>query len=639
MHTRRTWPAYLFACATTAAALGLRLLLDESLVQDVPYLFFFISITLSAWYGGLKPDLLATFLAALAADYYLIAPTHTFYPVSFADQIKIGLFIIAGAMISFLCGNLRAAKNQLAREQQQLQQKIAEREQADVKLRRAEERIRSVVDHVVDGIITIDETGIVESFNLAAEKIFGYSASEVIGQKVEMLMPEPYRQEHDSYIANYRNTGQAKVIGIGREVVGRRKDGSTFPMDLAVSEFHIDSRRCFTGIVRDITVRKKSEEEIHRSREELSAANRHKDEFLATLAHELRNPLAPIRNAAYVMKLANDRKIREEARKTIERQVEQMVHLVDDLMDASRITQNKIVLRRAPVQLATAITNAVETAKPLIEEKGHSLAVTLPPEFIWLNADLTRLAQIFSNLLTNAAKYTEPEGRIEISAYGNGNEATIIVRDNGIGLSSATLPRIFEMFTQVDSSLDRSQGGLGIGLSLVKKLVELHGGNIEAYSEGKGKGSEFTVRLPVIEHVPAIEPSLASEVVKEQKNYRILVVDDNIPSAKTLGWMLELIGHEVQLAHDGLAALEMAKSFIPNVVLLDIGLPKMNGYEVCRRMRQKSILEHTIFVAQTGWGQEEHRRMAKESGFDYHLVKPVDMASLQKLLDSLPVPV
>jgi PAS domain S-box-containing protein len=364
---------------------------------------------------------------------------------------------------------------------------------------RFEEMLRSVVDHVLDGIITIDSRGIIESFNPAAEKLFGHRASEAIGQNVKLLMPEPYHGQHDGYIQSYVSTGQAKIIGIGREVMGKRKDGSTFPMELAVSEFHVGERRFFTGIVRDITERKRLEQELRQRLQELADADRQKDDFLAMLAHELRNPLAPMSSALQLMKTPGaSAAMVAKAQDVMERQMQHLVRLVDDLLDVSRIVRGKIELRREPVDIVVAVAGAVETAQPAIDAQGHQLTVLLPERPVLVNADLIRLAQVIANLLTNAAKYTEKAGRITIAVDREGEAAVVRVRDTGLGIAPELLPRIFDPFTQGDRLLARSQGGLGIGLTLVKRLVEMHGGSVEATSAGPGKGSEFIVRLPAL---------------------------------------------------------------------------------------------------------------------------------------------
>ena len=378
----------------------------------------------------------------------------------------------------------------------------------------------------------------------------------------------------------------------------------------------------------DITRRKRAEEA-------LKEADRRKDEFLATLAHELRNPLAPIRNALHIMqKERATPAMLNEARDMMQRQVNQMVRLVDDLLDVSRITLGKLELRMQSVMIADAVHDALETSGPLIESTGHRLELELPETPLHVQGDLTRLSQIFANLLNNAAKYTEQGGVIHFRLWQEGKEVIAQVRDTGIGIPSHMLPRIFEMFTQVDNSLERSQGGLGIGLTLVRSLVEMHGGRIEASSAGIGQGSEFTVYLPLVQHAtPSLDATMPASPEATSTSRRVMVVDDNISSAKTMGWTMELLGNEVQLAHDGPSAIALAKEYKPEMVLLDIGLPGMNGYDVCRILREIPDLSQTIFVAQTGWGQEEHRRRSREAGFDHHLVKPVDMEALQKILE------
>ncbi len=513
---------------------------------------------------------------------------------------------------------------------------------AEERIRESEARYRSLFEVAVYGVLTIDERGIIESANPAAERLFGYSSSEMIGRNVSMLMPEPYQGEHDSYLQNYLRTGVRKIIGIGREVVGRRKDGSIFPVDLAVSEFALGACRHFTGMVSDVTERKRLEQELQQLVEKMAQADRRKDEFLATLAHELRNPLAPIRNALELLRARPDsHTLIEQARTMMERQVRQLVRLVDDLLDISRITQGKVQLRKQRVELAAVVQSAVEAARPLIEARGHELTATLPPEPIYLDADPTRLAQVFANLLNNAAKYSERGGRIWLTAERRGGEVTVSVRDTGIGIAAEHLPRIFEMFSQIEPALERSQGGLGIGLALVRGLVELHGGTIEAHSAGSGKGSEFFVRLPAIEAHAELtqEPPEADQEIRTVRPMRILVVDDNRDAADSLAVMLRMTGHKTETAYDGLEAVQAAATFRPQVVLLDIGLPKMSGYEAARHIRAQPCGKDMALIALTGWGQEEDKRRAFEAGFDHHLTKPVAADVLEKLLalmNSLP---
>lgn len=373
----------------------------------------------------------------------------------------------------------------------------------------------------------------------------------------------------------------------------------------------------------------------------LQDADRRKDEFLATLAHELRNPLAAARSAVKFLEMSGtDVNELQWARDIIDRQTQAMVRLIDDLMDVSRINQGKIELKREHVELAKIVQGAVETCRPLIEEMAHELTVTLPPTNIHgpviLEADLTRMAQVFMNLLNNAAKYTERGGRIHLSAKLEGSEVVVSVKDTGIGIPADKLTGIFEMFSQVQGALSRAQGGLGIGLSLVKRLVEMHGGSIEAKSDGPGQGSEFVARLPIV--VEKAYASQASDDVNKAtptSDHRILVVDDHLDSARMLSMLLKRMGHTVHTAHDGEEAVAAAHAFRPHVVLCDIGLPKLNGYEACRLMKQQAWDEKMILIALTGWGQDDDRRKSAEAGFDHHLVKPVDPQALMNLLAGL----
>lgn len=362
-----------------------------------------------------------------------------------------------------------------------------------------------------------------------------------------------------------------------------------------------------------------------------------KDEFLATLAHELRNPLAPIRNAAYYLRAKgpSDPDLRA-ARDIIDRQVQLMTRLVDDLLDISRITRGKIVLQKERTNAEFIISDAVESSRPLIDEAGHELTVNMPPKPLWVHGDVARLAQVLSNLLTNAAKYTNAGGVIQLTAEQHRDQVVISVRDTGIGIAPENLSRIFDMFSQVDPALERSQGGLGIGLALVKRLVEMHEGKIEAYSEGLGKGSEFVVRLPLLVETPqpvAEEPTddLRAECAHSHK-CRIVVVDDNVDAAKSLTMLLSFKGHEVRTAFDGLAAVELAENFRPDLMLVDIGMPKMDGYDAARTIRGMPWGRGTVLVALTGWGQEDDKRRAVEAGFDHHFTKPVDLGALETLL-------
>ncbi|MCY0987134.1 PAS domain S-box protein [Nannocystis sp. ILAH1] len=365
----------------------------------------------------------------------------------------------------------------------------------------------------------------------------------------------------------------------------------------------------------------------------LREQDRRKDEFLALLAHELRNPLAPIRNGLEALRLSDDPAIQEHSQAVMDRQLGHMVRLIDDLLDVSRISRNKMELRRARVVLADVVNNAVETARPFIDAARHSLEISLPPRPVVLDADLTRLAQVFSNLLTNSAKYTPPGGHIRLSAERSGGEVRVVVRDDGIGIPRAALTSIFDMFSQIDRSIERSNGGLGIGLALVKGLVEMHGGTVTCDSAGPGTGSAFTVTLPVLEpQAPSASPGGPGGDRDSSNGRRVLVVDDNEDSALTMAMMLRLLGHKVEVAHDGLAAVAGAESFRPDLILMDMGMPRLNGYDATRQIRQQPWGAAIRIIALTGWGQESDRARSKEAGCDLHMVKPVPLAELKKLL-------
>jgi signal transduction histidine kinase/CheY-like chemotaxis protein len=390
--------------------------------------------------------------------------------------------------------------------------------------------------------------------------------------------------------------------------------------------------RHIVGICLDVTERRRAEEAI-------KDVNRRKDEFLAMLAHELRNPLAPIRNAAQLLNVHSSGKPEIEwARAVIERQTKHLARLVDGLLDVSRMVSGQITLQKKPVDLAEIVGDAVETSRPLIRLRKHHLSVVLPEQPVLLEADVTRLSQVLSNLLNNAAKYTEEGGQIRLDAAVDNGVVTIRVRDTGLGIEPQLLPNIFDLFTQAERTPDRSEGGLGIGLTLVKRLVELHGGTVEALSEGLGSGAEFIVRLPALSKagtqpvekpVPARVPVVAAA---DARSLRILVVDDNVDAADSIAMLLNMEGHETRAVNTARAALLAVPEFRPEVVLLDIGLPEMDGYEVARRLRAQNGRHRMRLVAVTGYGQPADRRRAHAAGFDEHMVKPVEPAALQDFL-------
>ena len=392
--------------------------------------------------------------------------------------------------------------------------------------------------------------------------------------------------------------------------------------------------------------------ELHRQRQQLAdqrdaleaqaqalrQADRQKNEFLATLAHELRNHLAPLRHGLDLLQSNHEGGRATEILGVMDRQLLHLVRLIDDLLDVSRISQGKIVLKKERLELLTFIRSALETSRPLIEAAGHELTLELPETTLWLEADLTRLAQIISNLLNNAVKYTPEGGHIRLSVKADGQQAVISVADNGVGIPQHMLAGVFELFAQVDQHLERAKGGLGIGLALVQQLVALHGGKVTVHSEGCGQGSIFTLTVPLATgQAPAANPSspATAEPPATMAALKVLVVDDTQEVAQTTGWILEELGHEYHLVNDGRQALKAAHAFQPDVILLDIGLPGMSGYDVCRALRQDTALKHITIIAQTGWGQERDKASARIAGFDHYMVKPVGLKALATMMEDL----
>ncbi len=510
------------------------------------------------------------------------------------------------------------------RELQVLETALRNAAAAQSALRRTEERTRSIVDHVLDGIITIDERGNIESFNRAAETLFGYGAAEVIGKNVKILMPEPYRAGHDGYVANYMRTGEAKIIGVGREVAGQRKDGTTFPMDLAVSEFRLGTKRHFTGIVRDITERKRTEQALR-------DADRHKDVFLAMLGHELRNPLAALTSAAHVLRAGAPGDVASVgAQEVIERQTQHMVRLIEDLLDITRIRLGKLSLKRETFDLANLVSDVTQAWRAAGSLAGRSgLSLNLSPA--WVYADRARLEQIFSNLLANALKFTPAGEAIEVKVWQQGQKAKLQVKDNGRGIAPQSLNSIFEPFVQGEQRLERGDGGLGLGLALVKRLAELHDGSVCAESGGPGQGALFTVEFPA--SVPAHERGVPrSKPETGTVRRRVLVIEDKDDARQMLCAALAMEGHDVRAAEDGARGLSVAAESSPDAVIIDIGLPDMDGYEVARRLRAATNGAAPVLIALTAYGREDDQGRAREAGFHAHLVKPATAERLTQLI-------
>ena len=619
--------------------------------------------------------------------------------------------------------------------------------------------LASIVESSDDAIVSKSLQGTIQSWNAAAERLFGYTAEQALGRHISLVIPPDRIAEEDRILASLRagkriehfeterqrsdgqrisvsltispiRDAEGAVIGaskIVRDITDRKRaeaeqqkfvtliENSTdfigicdlegmplfvnraglkmvglddmerarrtpvrsffFPEDQPLvmqelfpsvlekghGEIEVRFRHFKTGEARwmnykvltlpdaagrpvalatvsqDVTERKRFEDALRSVANDLSEADRRKNEFLAMLAHELRNPLAPISHATQALRLAeSDRTSVHAATEMLERQVGQMVRLVDDLLDISRINRGKIELRKDRIELAPIISQAVEATRALYKSMNHELTVTLPPHSIYLDADPARLAQVVGNLLNNACKFTDAGGHVWLTVEQDLGQAVIRVRDNGIGIAADLLPRLFEMFVQADTSPERSREGLGIGLTLVKTLVEMQGGTVEAHSEGPGRGSEFVIRMPTVAEMPRPLPPETVPAPLPAIRRRILVVDDNEDAAEWLATVLRLNGHETHVAHDGLEAVRSAEQIRPDAVLLDIGLPRLDGYEVCRRIRMQAWGQDLLLIALTGWGQEEDRQKSRDAGFDTHLVKPVDDEVLLKLLVSLP---
>ncbi|HZZ94485.1 MAG TPA: PAS domain S-box protein [Usitatibacter sp.] len=503
------------------------------------------------------------------------------------------------------------------------------RARAERALRESEERFRTMADSSPVMIWITTSRGQLEFANRAFLDFFGIPTRRSAAQFdwTEVI----HAADRQAYLDAFRASVDARASFVARARV-RRRDGQWRWIESRANP-RLDAEGRVTGVIGsspDIT-------EMFESQEALREADRRKDEFLAMLAHELRNPLAPIVNATRILRrLAPLEPQVEDMRELIERQAEQLTTLVDDLLEVSRITQGHIALRKANVEVMSIVARAIETSRPLIDSRHHHLAVSLPTDPVRVEGDVARLAQAISNLLNNAAKYTDDGGEIALRVEVEHGEALIRVKDNGIGIAGDELARVFDLFQQSERSLDRAQGGLGIGLTIVKKLAEMHGGRVEAMSEGAGRGSEFVMRLPL---APVPEDGRAApRVVRAPVRRRcsVLVVDDNVDAATSLALLLKLDGHDVKLAHDGPGALTAARAFTPQVIVLDIGLPGMSGYEVARELRRDRAFAETMLIALTGYGQAEDRRKSKSAGFDHHLTKPIDDEALAAVFESAP---
>ena len=533
-------------------------------------------------------------------------------------------------------GLTNAVRNALRVRKRQYQTRdlLIERERIARELGASEQRFRTLVEQVKDyAIFMIDLRGRATSWNEGVLRVLGFGEAEFLGIEVRKHI---FTLEDQMAGVPEAELEEAAANGTAmNDRWMKRKDGSHFWASGITSALYGPQGHLigYTKVMRDLTQNKEAEDA-------LKQADRRKNEFLATLAHELRNPLAPIRNALHILRQSADEDpTLADVNSMMERQVNHLVRLVDDLLEVSRITRGKIELRKEEVNLKAVAQSAIEISRPLIDTAGHKLTVDLPSEPVMLWGDPIRLGQVFANLLNNAAKYTNDGGEIWLTARCERNEVVVSVRDNGVGIPAEIQPSVFEMFMQVDRTANRAQGGLGIGLTLVKSLVELHGGSIGVHSDPSERGSNFVVRLPRRPaHIalPAKEEVKVTEAQSTKctglQGCRILVVDDNVDAATSLRILLKLQGAYVEAAHSGSEALKKIEISRPSVVLLDIGMPGMDGFEVAERVRQNSAYDEIVLIALTGWGQEEDRQRTKAAGFNHHLVKPANIAELQELL-------
>ncbi|HEY1373932.1 MAG TPA: PAS domain S-box protein [Candidatus Binatia bacterium] len=502
---------------------------------------------------------------------------------------------------------------------------ITERRRAQ----KAQATLAAIVDSSEDAIVSKDLEGRIMTWNAGAERLFGYSAEEAIGRSITLIIPPDRLDEEPAILQRIRNGERVEHF----ETVRAHKDGRQLDISLTISPVRDPDGEVVgaSKIARDITERKKIEEQLRE-------ADRQKDNFLAILAHELRNPLGPIRNAVKILEMERPHDVDLLFyTDLVDKEVIHITRLLNDLLDVSRITTGKLTLQKERINIASVLNDALRTSQAMIDEAGHKLTVNIPPEPLMVEADPMRLTQVFANLLNNAAKFTDSAGDIRLSAERRDGRAVIRIRDSGIGIAEHLLAKIFDMFVQGVNVIERTYGGLGLGLTLAREIVEFHGGTIEATSSGPGKGSEFIVSLPLAQSVsPASSESHPGETLpKTSRQVRIVVVDDNKQQASSLQHLLQTMGHEAQVAYDGPGAMKLMSTFVPDIALVDLGLPGMDGYEVARRLRERHEFRNVVFIAQTGWGREEDRKRAREAGFEHHLVKPIDHHQLAQILADL----
>jgi PAS domain S-box-containing protein len=588
----------------------MRMALNETLAEQARLMPFVIAVMAAAWWGGLGPGVLATALASLFGLYFIVPPANSLEITTVEDGVNLAIFVFAGVMISWLCEALHQSKRS-----------------------EAEKQFRTLADSIAQLVWIARPDGYRFWFNRRWYDYSGATPEQIQGAGWQSFCdPAELPRVLKSW-----NSAVAKGEPWEETYPLRRRDGQMrwhLTRAVPLRDDH-GVVTCWFGTSTDIQDRIASEQA-------LKDADSRKNQFLATLAHELRNPLSPISNALQLWPhVSKDVAEMEQLRTVIERQVQQLVRLIDDLMDLSRISCGKVILQRQPIDLASVIVRAVETAQPSMDACGHKLTVTTPVEPIYINGDMARLTQVFANILNNAAKFTVRNGDISLLARTQGDQVIVSIRDNGPGIPAPMLTEIFAAFRQVDTSLGRSQAGLGIGLWLAKQIVELHGGTIVAKSEGAGQKSEFVVTLPALSVPPMghrVEgPAQSPKQIESIPQHRLLVVDDLRESADTLVRVLRSLGQEATPLYDGQSAIEWSVANQPDAVILDIAMPGLDGYEVARRLREHPGLHEVVLVALTGYGQHEDRRRALNAGFSFHLTKPTSKTAIDDLLRKLPV--
>lgn len=640
--------------ATSAVVIGVGLW-----AQYVTGAFFVLGNAILAWHSGLRPALIATAISTAA-----LAPLVVALDANAVNEVYVSVRVISigtvSLIVSFLCGNLYRSREQLLIDQS--------------RLRESESFHRLIGELASDFAFhaRIELTGniVIDSATSGLKVLLGYTLEDLQSRPgLALVHPDDRGDIQDALSragAGDEVQGEARVIAKDGHLVHveyrahpeRNPDGSLAGVLGAFRDITLQKQQQAAlaaerqQLLVDINKRQAVEAELRQSKEEaerradeaeearaavkdrehrLHYEAQLKDEFLATLAHELRNPLAPLRNVSEILRLEPLGETARQAAGVMERQISQLVRLIDDLMDVSRITRGQLTLRRERVDLRAIIESAVETAQPQLAAAGVDLTFDIPPHPLMLDADSTRIAQVFLNLLTNAAKFTPGGGRVSIETRPQGDRVSVIVRDTGIGIASEDQERVFGMFVQLNRDMRRSQTGLGIGLTLVKQMTELHGGSVAVWSAGSGQGSEFTVTLPLAVSV-AVESSDHLRPTSSQASWKILVADDSHDGADSLAFLLKAAGHDVHTAYDGRTAIRLAEQLQPDVVLLDIGMPEVSGYDVARAIRRESWGRAMRLIALTGWGQAEHRRRSLEVGFDDHLVKPVELDVLEGVL-------